>query len=256
MQKEFVAKMLHGDHPAVGMQGLSDGQGIAGIQKSMTWKIYFFIGSCCVLASAVIAILYFTIHFQWAPCTFTSQLFLLVFGLMMLVLDFPIPHPSPMLQRVRENIYKFCLFMTRFTGRGMWYTFLSTMCFVALWDENISLVFGLVFPGYLLALGAIALYKGVKLSRTLNSVRGELLQSPNTSSSTYFSQNHTVMSKDQFKQAIDSIVAKLGGNHEPFSDDDLDYIINALSFKATNDGQVSVDEWNYWMRQGTGMLMV
>lgn len=249
------AKMLHGQGNAQSGMGLTGGQGVAGIQKDLTWKIFFFIGSICVLASSVIAILYFIIHFQWAPCTFTSQLFLLVFGLLMLVLDFPIPHPSPFLQQVRENVYKFCLFMTRFTGRGMWYTFLATMCFVALWDDNISWFFAVIFSGYLLVLGFAAMYKGVRLSMSLNKVRTSILEQ-NKTSDTYFSSNHMVMSKSQFKDVIGSTLSKLGPHLEPFSDDDIDYIINALSFKATNDGQVSKEEWDYWMRQGSGMLMV
>lgn len=246
--------MLHGQNAQSGM-GLVGGQGVAGIQKDMTWKMFFFAGSCCVLASAFIAIIYFIIHFQWAPCTFTSQLFLFFFGIVMLVLDFPIPYPNPYLQQIRENVYKFCLFMTRFTGRGMWYTFLSTMCFVALWDDNISWFLAVIFSGYLLVLGFAAMYKGIKLSRSLNKVRTAILDQ-NKSSETFFSAQHPVMSKSQFSDTIGRVMQQGGGHDEPFTGDDIDYIINALSFKATNDGQVSKEEWDYWMRRGTGMLMV
>merc|ERR1719337_512246 len=76
------------------------------------------------------------ITFAWEPAGFVTVLFQLFFGLLMVVLDFPIPHPSPMLANVRAHIYKFFLFLTRFTGRGLWYLFLGTMIFATLFDPK------------------------------------------------------------------------------------------------------------------------
>merc|ERR1719451_249416 len=124
-------------------------QSVSGIAKNMSWKILIF-------------------TFSWAPFSFTSQVFLLVFGLLMLVLDFPLPHPSPNLAMVRNNIYKFMLFMTRFTGRGIWYTFLGTMIFGALYDLNISWFLGVLIGGYVVVLGIVTTCYGLILSRKLN----------------------------------------------------------------------------------------
>merc|ERR1719506_2749916 len=113
--------------------------------------------------------------FEFAPMSFVTILFMLVFGMLMVVLDFPIPHPSPMLAAVRAHIYKFFLFLTRFTGRGVWYLFLGTMIFATLFNLNISAFFGICLGGYVGILGLVTLIFGVRLSQKLDVVRQELL---------------------------------------------------------------------------------
>merc|ERR1719456_633653 len=141
----------------------------------MSWKVLFFLAACCTLASAVISILYMVISFEWAPASFTTVLFMLLFGFLMVVLDFPIPHPSPTLAAVRASIYKFFLFLTRFTGRGVWYLFLGTLIFATLFDLNISAFFGVCLGGYVGTLGLVTLVFGIRLSQKLDVVRQDLL---------------------------------------------------------------------------------
>eukprot|EP00435_Cladocopium_sp_Y103_P053077 s931_g16.t3 len=144
----FTTETHGGGVAAAGMdgQGLIGGQGVAGIEKTMKWKLFFFIGSLIVLVTGVSCTLFWTV----APAQFMTTLFLLLFGVLMVVLDFPIPNPTqrdwPNLVSIRDHCYKFVLFMTRFMGRGMWYLFLATMVFAALWDTNISWTLYLV-PG-------------------------------------------------------------------------------------------------------------
>merc|ERR1719238_1961853 len=144
------------------------GQAVAGIAKNMSWKVLFFLAACCTLASATISILYMIFTFEFAPFSFTTILFMLLFGFLMVVLDFPIPHPSPHLAYMRANIYKFFLFLTRFTGRGLWYLFLGTMIFATLFDLNISAFFGICLGGYVGILGLVTLYFGIHMSRKLD----------------------------------------------------------------------------------------
>ena len=49
--------------------------------------------------------------------------YLMVFGLVMVILDSPFQHPK--IVAFREAISKFCLFLTRFIGRGVTYLFCS-----------------------------------------------------------------------------------------------------------------------------------
>jgi len=212
-------------------------QAVAGVAKNVSWKIMFFAGACCVLASAVIAITALTFTFTFAPFSVTTILFLLSFGLLMIVLDFPVPHPSPHLATIRMNIYKFMLFMTRFTGRGMWYLFLGTMIFVTLFDLKISYFFGIVLGGYTSILGIAALVYGIQLSRKLDGVRKELQFKPAECP-------HQGLTMQQFQ----TLAVQVSQTH--FTDDELTYVFNGLSFTANNDGLISQDEYNTWLMPG------
>jgi len=215
-------------------------QSVSGIAKNMSWKILFFTAACCVLAGGIISLLDLIFTFSWAPFSFTAQVFMLVFGLLMLVLDFPIPHPSPHLALVRNSIYKYLLFMTRFTGRGIWYTFLGTMIFGALFDLNINWFFGVLLGGYVGVLGIVTMCYGAALSRKLNSVRlaiqeqGAPPQCPDRG-----------FSKEGFKALAQHV------NHTEFSEDELDYVFNGLSFTPSNDGVIMPDEYLYWISPGS-----
>jgi len=231
--------------PSMGAQGVP-----GGIDKQLKWKLMFFAGAVCVFASAVISVFYYLLNWQWAPSTFLSQLFLLMFGALMLVLDLPIPHPSEHTRRVRDNVYKFFLFMTRFMGRGMWYLFLATMCFVALWDDNIAPWLGIIIALYLVLLGVAALAKGFMLSKHLDLVRKNLIEQHRTADS-FFQPNEPAKSKDWFK----AMVANTAGQPDLFTDDELDYVIGALSFSPKDDGQISREEFEYWLRPGPMLLI-
>lgn len=230
--------------------GLVGSQSVAGIEKQLKWKVFFFTGACIVFATGIITVAFWILHFIWAPATFLSEIFLLVFGILMMVLDFPIPHPSPTLTAVRDHCYKFVLFMTRFMGRGMWYLFLATMVFGALWDTNIDWFWGGAFSLYLVALGAGALAKGWLISSRLEQVRRAIIESRRPAND-WIASGQRGLNKEQFK----AVIQKLMNEPEMFSSDDLDYVLNALSFTPSNDGIVSLEEFQYWLQPGP-MLMV
>eukprot|EP00930_Biecheleria_cincta_P049913 TRINITY_DN35117_c0_g1_i1.p1 TRINITY_DN35117_c0_g1~~TRINITY_DN35117_c0_g1_i1.p1 ORF type:complete len:262 (-),score=52.02 TRINITY_DN35117_c0_g1_i1:172-957(-) len=234
-------------------QGLVGGQAVSGIEKTMKWKLFFFAGACIVFATGVTTVLYWILHFTWGPATFMSEIFLLVFGLLMMVLDFPVPHPNETLVAIRDHCYKFLLFMTRFMGRGMWYLFLATLVFGALWDTKINWFFGATFSLYLILLGAGALAKGYFISTQLDKVRLALLREHDTGGNIehYLSSSQKGLTKAQFKAMVENVT----GEKDLFTDDDLDYVINALSFLPSSDGMVSREELLYWVRPGL-MLMV
>merc|ERR1719183_379768 len=153
--------MMGGAMPGMpqGMPGgfQEGGQAVAGIAKNMSWKVLFFIAACCTLGAATISILYMIFSFEFAPFSFTTILFMLLFGILMVILDFPVPRPSAALASVRAHIYKFFLFLTRFTGRGVWYLFLGTMIFATLFDLNISQFFGICMGAYVGVVGIASL---------------------------------------------------------------------------------------------------
>lgn len=234
-----------------GLAGLVSHQGVQSIEKTLQWKLLFFGGACVTFAAGVIAVICWILKFTWAPFTFMTECFLLFLGALMMVLDFPMPHPSPALTAVRDNAYKFVLFMTRFTGRGMWYLFLSTMVFSALSDNPINYFLGVVGTLYLCLLGLGALIKGWMISSKLNSVRTAIKGSGRTAEY-YIPKGSNSMSKEMFKAMVESVT----NQRDLFTNDELDYVINALAFTPYNDGSVTLDEFEYWLRESSVMLMV
>lgn len=230
--------------------GLVGGQGVAGIEKSMTWKLAFFAGAAIVVTTSIFSMAHYMKDPEWAPATLFNNIFLMLIGLLMVVLDFPVPHPHGSLVIIRDNAYKFVLFLTRFMGRGIWYAFLASLVFSTLWDGEKNYIVGGIFTSYLLVLGGVAFAKGVSMSTRLNRVRMALLES-NRSAEHYLAPRQTGLRKVHFQAMVESVT------HEPklFDEDELDYIINALSFTPYNDGQVSMEELGYWLSEGP-MLIV
>lgn len=234
--------------------GLVDGGQSLGVEKDLKWKMAFFFGACVTMVAAVIAVFYFVFHWQWAPCAFSSQLFLLIFAILLMILDAPVHEgaykSNPHLYNVREKIYTYLLFLTRFTGRGVFYLFLSSMVFVALWDENINMFLGIVLSLLLFGLGGASTYKGFSLSIKLNQVR-VALNSSRQGPEQFVGLHQSGLSKVQFSTVIEKVM------NQPslFTSDDLDHVINALSFKADNDGVVSLEEFRFWLREGPMLLV-
>lgn len=212
-------------------------QAVHGIAKNMSWKILFFLAGCCTLAAATISILFMIFSFEFAPFSFTTILFMLLFGILMVILDFPVPRPSPTLASVRAHIYKFFLFLTRFTGRGVWYLFMGTMIFATLFDLDINQFFGIVMGGYVGLVGIASLVFGIRLSNRLDAVRQELLLGDKQCPPNGYS-------KDGFR-ALSNQVAKMD-----FTDDELDYVFNSLSFNPMNDGLITPEEYKQWLLPG------
>jgi len=214
------------------------------IANNFSWKLLFFAASCCVLAAAIISMVDLVLTFRWAPVSFTAQGFLLLFGILMFVLDFPVSHNSYTITSLQCHIYKFMLFLTRFTGRGLWYTFLGGMVFVALFDLKVSSFFGVLLGGFVGVLGVVTTCYGVALSRKLNSVRQAILKSDCP-----YECPTQGLSKQDFRELARQ------ANQTDFTDDELDYVINGLSFSAQSMGTIMRDEYLYWVSPG-GMEIV
>merc|ERR1719335_1502683 len=99
------------------MMGGAAPPGGMGQQKfKLEWKLAFFVAACCTVGAGVIGVLDLA-FFAFAPFDLINELYLLVFGLIMLVIDLPIPeNRQDIHNKVRQHklaIYKYLLFMTR-----------------------------------------------------------------------------------------------------------------------------------------------
>jgi len=251
LRGDFQGGSHGGANPGVSLGGPGDGGNIA-IEKYMRWSWAFFVGACLVFACAVGTGIHWLGHFTFAPATFFFEMFLFGFGAMMIVLDTPIPHMQnhKHVQQVRYQIYKFALFMTRFMGRGAWYLFLATLVFGALWDTGINGFLGAVCTLYLTVLGVVAMAKGFIMTNKLNRVR-DCITTAGYAAERYISRGQTGLSTDQFKLMVES------ATNEPdlFTPDELNYVVNALSFTPYNDGQVTLDEMRYWLSPGPALMV-
>jgi len=252
--------MLRGDMqggssvPNMHSQASSGAGGNIAIEKYMRWSWGFFVGAIIVFCVGVGTAFYWLGHPAMAPATFVSELFLIMFGCLMLVLDFPqSEHPTAALakhfQRMRMHAYKFVLFMTRFTGRGVWYLFLATMVFSELWDAGVNGFLGIVCTLYLVILGGIAIGKGITMTQKLHRVREAILQS-GKGVEHFISHGQSGLSREQFKAMVENVT-----DDQPFSADEVDYVMSALAFTPEQPGHVTVDECAYWLSQGPPLLV-
>jgi len=232
--------------------GASGLDGNIAIEKYMKWHWGFFGGAVLVTATAVGTQIHWISHFTFAPATFLFEIFLLLFGILMLVLDTPVPHVQnhPHVMATRFHIYKFALFMTRFTGRGIMYLFLASLVFGALWDTGINWFLGAVSTIYLVILGVLAIGKGCIMSNKLNQVR-DTIQGAGHAAERYVPSGQTGLSIDQLKLMVESATNK----PDLFNKDELAYVMNALSFKPNNEGHISLDELKFWFAPGPPMLI-
>lgn len=200
----------------------------------MTWKLLFFVAACCVTAGGVIG--FFGFISDLNIFALLDDIYLIIFGCMMLVVDFPIKQRN--LQIFKLAIYGNFLFMTRFTGRGIWYLFLGCMTFGTLYDNGFSQFLGIFLGGYIVVVGIIAIVYGVTLSNKLEKVRTQI-------------RNH----RDQIHipeqgltgQQFNAQVSRICGDTYSFSPEEINFVLNALSFSPDADDVLKIDEFDEWM---------
>merc|ERR1712129_426042 len=93
--------------------------------------------------------------------------------------------------------------------------------------------------------GVGALVKGWRISTKLQQVR-ELIVNSGRGTEHYIARGQSGLSKEQFSALVEQVT----NQSDMFTNDELDYVINALSFTPYNDGQVSVEECEYWLQHG------
>jgi len=217
----------------------------SGVEKRATWRVLFFSAACCTAFSGGYATLKLFVTFPPEPMSFLSEVFLLIFGLIMIVIDFPAGATSAFMNKIRDAVYKYMYFLTRFTARGMWYCFLGTMIWSALWDLNISWWLGFILGIYVILTGIATMVKGVKLSLKLDMIRKQI----NTRDVPV-----DCPEKGYSKQAFWDLLNQV--DQQKFSEDDIDYVINAVSFSPHSTGVVTQAEYNYWLTPGGYMSVV
>merc|ERR1712137_860021 len=159
----------------------------------------------------------------------------------MIMGDFPVT--NEFVVRCRGMIYRSLLFMTRFTGRGIWYIFLSTMMFSGLWDLGISRVLGVLLALPVMVIGVVSTCTGWNLSRKLDRVR----PSQDENVEVACPPDGNGLSAIIFCETCSNIGVY-------FNKSELEHVMDALSESPTTD-KVSYEQYRHWLSEGH-MLIV
>jgi hypothetical protein len=223
----------------------------AGKKFGGLWKLLFFVCACCVITAGTLSIFSGVIN-MISPFDFINYIYLTLFGLLMLVIDFPIEHP--VIKNIKMSIFHYALFMCRFVGRGIWYLFLSAMTVGALWDNEVSPFLGFFLGGYVFFVALYSLFYGIQLSQRLERVRQKVLEQGPEHWASYIPPYG--MNKAQFSELADTLLNKKSGDRPTFSEEELNYIVNAFSFEVRSDEIISKEEFDEWARGTTGMFLL
>ncbi|KAF4677779.1 hypothetical protein FOL47_010373 [Perkinsus chesapeaki] len=205
-------------------------------QMSMTMDLIFFSAACCVVAASLISTIEVFLT-EIAPFDLIDCVYLLVFGTKMFILDAPVRFKG--IVEAQAFIVKYFAFLTRFTGRGIWYIFLGTMTFATLWDNQIWYFGAVVLGFYVFLIGVFATVMGAMKSRKLNRVRQQVRrQNADTEQmfNSYARSNpQEGMNADEFN-LLSGQVAGIS-----FRSDELTFVMNALC----NDGRIGITQRDF-----------
>merc|ERR1719160_1601962 len=192
----------------------------------MKMNLLWFAAACAVMFGGLIGALdlLFT---TFAPLDFLDEVYLLFFGLIMFVNDAPLNFK--LILEVKQGISKYCRFLTRLTGRGLWFIFLGTMTFATLWENSISMFLAVVLGFFVFGVGVASTIIGVVKSRKLEKVRLNVYQHKQKGGLAQLYQEHARNSPTMglTQTEFNGMCGTLKGL--TFSPDELAAIFNALT---------------------------
>jgi len=214
------------------------GPKFANVKMNLVW----FAAACCVLFGGLFGamdLLFTTI----APLDFLDEIYLMVFGGIMFVLDAPL-HFKGILE-VKQYIFKYSRFLTRLTGRGLWYIFLGTMTFATLWENSISYFLAVVLGLFVFGVGVFSTTFGYVKSRKLERVRVVLAENHRNGKlpSLYQSFAKSSPQGGLTKQECNDLAQQMKGIS--FDQDELSCIFNALTTGPRGEN-ISMDDLTQW----------
>lgn len=207
------------------------------------WKGLFFLAAIVVFVAGILGIIG-GMQLFLSPFTMCNQIFLCIFGAVMLIIDFPAEFHS--LEELKFSVWRYLLFMTRFTGRGVWYLYLSTMIWSALYNLNVDPLLGFVGATFCAVLGVMSIFYGLqksfKLERARQGIAALGLDAANKLCP------HRGLSLTEFNDVCKRVCGF------SFSGEELEYIAAALSHSIRSDDIISREE--FWAWTGGSMTIM
>lgn len=224
--------------------------GVQGVQQVTrrfggAWRFLFFTAACTAVAGGVVGFLE-TLEQMQNVFQAVTQIYLILFGLILVVLDMPdIQMTQGIIFVTKFAINKYALIVTRFTGRGFMYLFLSAMVVGCLWVGDDAPFLGFILGGYLVAIGLLAIYKGIAKSLKLDRVRRNIKTSCAQRGKEYINMicPGSGLTGEQFSE----LIVQMQG--EKFTEEEMSYVMNALSMKIKSVMVVHRNEFLAWTHQ-------
>merc|ERR1719262_816344 len=160
-----------------------------------------------------------------------------------------------MIMEVKMGIRKYIKFLTRLTGRGVFFVFLGTMTFATLWENQISYFFAVILGFFVFGIGVFSATFGFVKSRKLEKVRVQVSQNKDTGKLEALYKNFakTAPQLGLMRNEFNDMSQQLKGI--TFDPDELYYIFNALS-SGPSDREENIDYQALEEWCGSGMTML
>lgn len=228
--------------PQMAQMGMKMGQ--MGGAAQGKWRLIFFGTALLTIASAVLGLISTFSDIIFSPFDIIIFCYLGVIGLVLACLDCPYYHPA--LESLRLQTFKFCLFLTRFIGRGVTYVFLGCMIMGNLWDNSIMPFLAILIWGWFMVVAAVTIKYGVELTRKLFRFRNILKQRNQPASSICPGAGLPIQKFGELALATCGV---------SFSQEELGFIASALSQTVRADEIISQREFEFWMTDSTPVLI-
>jgi len=140
------------------------------------YQTLFFLSSWGITIASIMAMINATLTFQFA--SLLSAHFMLGFGVVMILLD--IPGSPRWAAQHRYNVRKQCRFLTRLTGKSLWFLYLSCMVLLTLWPSHrnekrgILMFASLLTSGFVAFVSLIGLFIAMRKTLRLERIRKAL----------------------------------------------------------------------------------
>jgi len=215
------------------------------------YQTLFFLASVGVVFASVIGTFSSLFSFQLANTV--NCVFLCIFGFIMMILD--IPGSPRWAGRYRLQVRKYARFLTRLTGKSLWFFYLGSLVAVCLWpskeaNSEIMLLFvALLTSLFVVLVSLIGLLIATRKSLRLEKVRRQLQAIYKGNSSEVFRKYAIVdpthgMQLEEFKR----MASDQTQNTVLFDMTDLGIIYNALDEHQKS--AVNEREFLEWMQGG------
>merc|ERR1719262_373680 len=160
-----------------------------------------------------------------------------------------------MIMEVKMGIRKYIKFLTRLTGRGVFFVFLGTMTFASLWENNISPFLAVILGFFVFGIGVYSTVFGFVKSRKLEKVRVQVAQNKDAGKLDALYKNfaRTAPQLGLTRPEFNDMAQQLKG--VSFDPDDLVYIFKALTTGFSDrEDNIDYNSFQEWASSGMALL--
>jgi len=139
-------------------------------------SLLFFFSSACVLFGGILGTFYYFFNMfsiTPRPYDFLAEVYLLLFGTLMCLLDAPLQFKF--LMKMKIGIGKYARILTRLTGKGLWFLFLGSATFATLLERLKEPWAATILGGPVALLGLYSLTLGILKSLKWDRVRCKII---------------------------------------------------------------------------------